>query len=203
MELETAKAILMHSLSEQDDLERAALETILNALEMSKADSRVTYSEDGTYAYFQGREYHKTKDGYYQRKLELHVAVMEAHIGSAIPKGCHVHHNGKDAEGNFDKSKNDIENLLLLTQSEHRRLHNVLDKGAERTVICASCGQEFKTRDKQRLYCTEKCRRKNERKRVKEFICQICGKKFFAPRGSKRKLCNEHTTKKCKLIIPE
>lgn len=195
----------LHEMESEQIISREQTEIIVDMIQNSfktyTESLRVIYSEDKNYAYFDGREYHRIKGGYYQRKLDLHVAVMENYIDKAVPKGYHVHHNGKDEMGNFDKNKNDIEHLLLLSSSEHRRLHNLLDEGQERTVICASCGKEFKTRDKQRLYCTESCRRKKERKRIKEFVCKVCGKKFLAPRGSKRKLCNEHTTANCKSII--
>ena len=56
-----------------------------------------------------------TKDG---RVLE-HIYVMEKEIGRRLkPEEC-VHHI------NHDKTDNRIENLRLMTRSEHTRLHNI------------------------------------------------------------------------------
>lgn len=54
-----------------------------------------------------------------------HVVIMEAHIGRRIKKGEIVHHI------NGNRSDNRIENLRLMTRSEHSRLHNIekLKKG--------------------------------------------------------------------------
>lgn len=57
-------------------------------------------------------------------RRRLHDVIWEAAHGMAIPKGCVVHH--KD----WDKTNNDIKNLLLVTHSEHNRLHNPPGGGA-------------------------------------------------------------------------
>lgn len=70
------------------------------------------------------KELHKpTKKGYLRfRKNEKgnfqmeHRYVWEKHFGK-IPEGMQIHH--KD----FDKTNNDITNLLLVTPLEHKRLH--------------------------------------------------------------------------------
>jgi len=49
-------------------------------------------------------------------KIRAHAWVWINNRGS-IPKGCHIHH--KDG----DKSNNSIENLELMAQSEHLKLH--------------------------------------------------------------------------------
>lgn len=46
-----------------------------------------------------------------------HIAVMERHLNSKIPKGMVVHH----IDG--DKQNNDITNLFLCSVSEHNNLH--------------------------------------------------------------------------------
>ena len=54
-----------------------------------------------------------------------HQLVMEEHIGRYIKRGEVIHH----IDGN--KSNNNIDNLLLLSNSEHIKLHALLKKGEE------------------------------------------------------------------------
>lgn len=51
-----------------------------------------------------------------------HQLVMEKHIGRYLKKGEVVHH----IDGN--KSNNDINNLLLLTNSDHAKLHAIIKR---------------------------------------------------------------------------
>lgn len=58
-------------------------------------------------------------------RIDEHVIIYcEANGLTSIPKGYHVHH--KD----LDKLNNDLENLVLLTISEHMKLHNLLRSGS-------------------------------------------------------------------------
>ena len=62
------------------------------------------------------------KSGYYlcttgDRK-RLHVAMWEAEAGMSVPVGCVIHHV------NWDKSVNEIFNLVCVTVAEHERIHN-------------------------------------------------------------------------------
>ena len=70
--------------------------------------------------YFDGRWYTPDGKGYYYNshtRKRLHQAIWISHNGP-IPKDCEIHH--KD----FDKSNNDISNLICLTKAEHRKLHS-------------------------------------------------------------------------------
>ena len=49
----------------------------------------------------------------------------------------------------------------------------------EETIKCAMCGEEFVSRHRLRMYCSDECRIKADRlKRNKEVTC-TCGKKFI------------------------
>ena len=70
---------------------------------------------------FNGQVYYQNKNGYFvanvyvnsgKRTLEfLHIAVWRFHNG-AKPDGYVIHHEHKDADGNWDTTCNDIECLL-------------------------------------------------------------------------------------------
>lgn len=66
-----------------------------------------------------------------RKTMYEHQLVMEAHIGRYLEKGEVVHH----IDG--DKSNNDISNLLLLSSSDHAKLHAILKRSAERMKAAA------------------------------------------------------------------
>ena len=148
---------------------------------------KITYEENGNVAYFNGLKYRRDKrTGYYLHTVShgrtgsrLHRDVYE-HYNGKIPEGYHVHH--KD----HDKSNNEIENLEMLKSKEHQVLH-----GAELTdeqrewkrnnlisnAVPAAREYNLKHRDREyylRLY--EKSKDKLYEKR--NFVCEMCGKKF-------------------------
>ena len=57
-------------------------------------------------------------NGYiYINRTPLHHLVWEKHYNKKVPKGYHIHHKDKN------KVNNDINNLQLISASEHSRLH--------------------------------------------------------------------------------
>lgn len=64
------------------------------------------------------------KDGYQRNSKDqyIHRLVMEAHIGRKLKRSEHVHHK------NEDPSDNRLDNLVLIGNTDHSRLHANLRK---------------------------------------------------------------------------
>lgn len=85
-----------------------------------------------------GRKYRRDKkSGYYicttldekGKRKRLHVAVWEAYWGREVPRGCVIHHL------DWNKSNNNIENLICVWVWEHEAIHNPSKaKGSEGSV---------------------------------------------------------------------
>jgi hypothetical protein len=71
-----------------------------------------------SYRKYFGKKFYKTPDGYWQNMMPIHAHrwVWINHFG-AIPQGMDIHH--KDG----DKSNNEIENLEMLSRSDHLKRH--------------------------------------------------------------------------------
>lgn len=71
-----------------------------------------------------GKKYRQDKrTGYYvcttgKKRVRLHVAMWEAEHGVAVPPGCVIHHL------DWDKTHNEISNLICVTVEEHETIHN-------------------------------------------------------------------------------
>lgn len=158
---------------------------------------KVEYSDDGEKAIFDGHKYKREKSGYYTRREFLHIAVMEKNLGGAIPKDYEVHHAKQKEDGFFDKTKNDFENLQLLTIKEHRIVHSKFRK--RKKYICSRCGKEFESAqyDSQQHFCSPSCQARYFAKRVIK-KCIICGKEFETRfRGEKTACtCSQSCTSK-------
>ena len=97
-------------------------------------------------------QYKKTKAGYFryardkEGKLRFeHCIIWEKHNGK-IPLGMQIHH--KD----LDKANNKIENLQIVTPTDHKRYHTgcrLINGGWEKP--CKTCG-EFKKANKENWY---------------------------------------------------
>lgn len=108
-------------------------------------------SEAEKYQWFNGKRYTRKENGHYRgyHGKYLHRAVWEFYNGE-IPKGYVVHH--KD----FNPENNSIENLQLMTHSEHKKLHNEMRKPEK--YICEYCGKEFDAYKYSRTkYCSKEC----------------------------------------------
>ncbi len=58
-------------------------------------------------------------------RRRLHVEVWQRHYGVRVPPGCVIHHL------DWNKSNNNVENLICVSIEEHERIHNIIggDKG--------------------------------------------------------------------------
>ena len=103
---------------------------------------------------------HATKNGY----VLLHRVIMENHLGRILDDYEVVHH--KDS----NKFNNKIENLEVLTNSEHAKLH--AKKGRTFVeLVCPECGKTF-FREKRQIkknqlqsFCSRKCNGLYQQKR--------------------------------------
>ena len=93
---------------------------------------KVIHKGDYLYALVPDHPY-ATKNGY----VLLHRVIMENHLGRLLSKSEIVHHKDKN------KKNNSIENLEVLTQSEHAKLHREEHPVKLTEFVCPECGKTF------------------------------------------------------------
>ena len=154
----------------------------------------IEYKDDNNIAVFNGLTFIRDKQtGYYlnsKTHKRLHVYVWEYHNGIK-PQGYHVHH--KD----LDKQNNNIDNLILLTPSEHAKLHSSLwdDERKEKQVELIN-----QVRDKAKDWHKSDAGRqwhknhyeanKDKLHKKIEITCQICGKEVVVTKTGHNKFCS-------------
>jgi hypothetical protein len=113
--------------------------------------------------------YRNTNSGYIKLYLENRVVIeehryiMANHLGRNLSRDDVVHHI------NGIKSDNRLENLELLSRSEHAYNHNEKGLLTKSILVCSVCGKEF-TRSKSQI------------KRAKNSFCsKSCNGKYQAP----------------------
>ena len=141
-------------------------------------------SESEKYVWFDGIRYTRQKNGRYIGSYGkiLHREIWKRFNGE-IPKGYVVHH----IDG--DPSNNKIENLQIMTQSEHIMLHQKIKKD-----ICKFCGKPFERHNLSGncKFCSKKCHSDWDHKNNREIrICVECGKKFETYKYGKTKCCSK------------
>ena len=93
-------------------------------------------------------------------KVYEHIYVMCKHINRNLYPNEVVHHKDRD------RSNNKLDNLLLLTQSEHMKLHQQEDGlSVEITNECKYCNKLIHTTEAvNQIYCGTKCYQEFRRK---------------------------------------
>ena len=158
---------------------------------------QVQYIEKTKYAYFNGYKFTKDNNtGYYLsslingKRVRLHRYVWEYYNG-AIPKGYHIHH--KD----HNKDNNDIDNLELLTEKEHKQRH--MDEMSEELKQKYRDNMNNIVRPKAIEWHKSKQGSEWHKEQYKislgnlkptKFICEYCGKEFETMDNGKNRFCS-------------
>lgn len=120
-------------------------------------------------------------------KIRAHRWVWMQHHG-AIPKGCHIHHK------NGNKSDNCIDNLELMAQAEHLRLHMTEEKRAwasSRMDGIRHLTKEWHASEEGIAWHKYHALKNNFGKwEAKTFKCEVCTKEYETTKRSKTKFCS-------------
>lgn len=159
----------------------------------------IQYVDDGDVAIFDNLSFRRDKrTGYFlnaKTHKRLHIYVWEYYNGK-IPKGHHIHH--KD----FDKNNNELENLELLSASEHQKLHGESwskERYEQQTKILKEkavpkATEWHKSESGHKWHKEHYEQTKDKLHKKDDFVCLNCGNAFTAEISGQNKFCSN----KCK-----
>lgn len=134
-----------------------------------------------------------TKDGY----IREHRYIAEKSIASkdqlVIKDGRYVLDPNLDVhhiDGN--KLNNSIDNLQIVTRSEHANIHGK-QKQNRVTKVCKNCGRSFKIincRKDMAKFCSKKCMDEFSKRDIVKKICPVCEKEFSCGKNENRTCCS-------------
>lgn len=140
--------------------------------------------------------FHKNTEGYwvnnstFHKEILLHREVIKKELGLTDEDltGKEIHHIDKN------KDHNEIQNLKIMSKSEHAR-HHLVSTRMKIKKICEWCGEEYETYINKSRFCSSKCDHKwryhNERKlQLDTRICKNCGKEFTCNKYKPTKFCS-------------
>ena len=93
----------------------------LSPMRRMEMENRI-YKHNGDYSLLYRPEHPRGNHGY----IREHVYVMEQHLGRYLEPGEVVHHI------DCNKSNNDISNLVVLTNSQHMKVHARIRSGMDK-----------------------------------------------------------------------
>lgn len=130
---------------------------------------------DETHQKFNGVMFYQSGRGHFFANLFLHRAVY-AYCKEEIIEGYHIHHIDEN------KANNAVENLQMLTNSEHHKKHDPTGNLKLKKFTCKVCGKEYESFSTGRnCFCSYECRRKDfdSRHTTIKRNCKLCGKEFI------------------------
>lgn len=122
--------------------------------------------------------FHKWKENGKYKSILLHHAIYEKAHGK-IPDGMVIHH------ADFNPLNNSVENLVAVSNSEHMRIHGLLNKWRN----------EHPEEMRKRYYSKDNWKERREKVLVKlaneKRVCKYCGKEF-TPTNTHQRFCGKY-----------
>lgn len=150
---------------------------------------KVVYYRGIKFTKFDSSEYYEnSRYGY------LHRFVWLCERGE-IPKGCQIHHIDEN------KENNDISNLMLVTVSQHRHLHNppqfsevskqILRDSINRNRDKLNEYHSSEQGRRQKSETAKQCWIDGKMKKPTEYVCEVCGKSYTKySRSAEHRFCS-------------
>lgn len=145
---------------------------------------------EGVRFYWKPEGYYKS-DPYYHGGIAMHRFVWIHHNGT-IPDGYHIHHK----DGN--KANNAIENLELLSASDHSRHHGQdnpwvgSQQNKEQIARAGDLAKIWHGSEDGRKWHSEHAVRAWQNRKWSSVKCQQCGKEFETPYPTRAKFCHQN-----------